>query len=75
MSISNLSQLSPDRLAPLAGHNRYQDVDRLYDPLRHSFDPLQPHVMSAESALRSQVSHHQARLTPQQRSALVSQSL
>lgn len=68
---SNLLQLPSDRLAPLAAHNKYQDVDRLYDPLRHSFDPLQPHVVSGEATLRSHVSHHQMHLTQQQRNKLV----
>lgn len=68
---SNLSRLSSDRLAPLAGHNKYQEVDKLYDPLRQSFDPYQPHAVNGGATMRSHVSHHQLNLTPQQRLQLV----
>jgi hypothetical protein len=67
-----MQNLPSERLVPLGGHNRFQEVDRLYDPLRHSFDPSQQHTVNGTSAINSHVSRQTMHLTPQQMVTLLS---
>jgi hypothetical protein len=66
-----LEGLPPDRLAPLNAHNKYQDVDRLYDPLREISSPAHQQRVNGGMARGSKVSSQVHQLSQQEMNALV----
>ena len=73
--LQGLQGLSPDRLAPLSGHNRFQEVDRLYDPLRDVANPNHRSLLNGGMTKGSRVSQHVHHLNQQEMQTLVTVSL